>query len=116
MTVEHREHVTDWWCEVMGGRHASSAAATRTLRKHLGLAITPEQRRRFVTLLSEAADVAGLPDDPEFRAAIGYAEWGTRLAMHNSKPGAESCRRRRCRAGAGASRRPTRPDAPCARG
>jgi hemoglobin len=26
-----------------------------------------------------------LPADPEFRAAImGYAEWGTRLAVHNS--------------------------------
>jgi hemoglobin len=60
------------------------------LHKHDDLAITPEQRRRFVSLLSEAADVAGLPDDPEFRAAIiGYAEWGTRLAMHNSQPDAD---------------------------
>ena len=32
----------------------------------------------------------GCPDDPEFRAALmGYAEWGTRLAVHNSQPGAE---------------------------
>ena len=55
------------------------------LAKHRGLHITPEQRLRFVTMLSEAADLAGLPDDPEFRAAImGYAEWGTRLAVHNS--------------------------------
>ena len=60
------------------------------LAKHRGLAITPEQRLRFVTLLSRAADDAGLPDDPEFRAALmGYAEWGTRLAVHNSQPGAE---------------------------
>ena len=59
------------------------------LAKHRGLAITAELRLRFVTLLSQAADVAGLPDDPEFRAAImGYAEWGTRLAVHNSQPGA----------------------------
>ena len=43
-----------------------------------------------MTLLSRAADVAGLPDDPEFRAALmGYAEWGTRLAVQNSQPGAE---------------------------
>ena len=49
----------------------------------------PEQRLRFVTLLSRAADEAALPDDPEFRAAImGYAEWGTRLAVHNSQRGA----------------------------
>ena len=31
-----------------------------------------------------------MPDDPEFRAAImGYAEWGSRLAVHNSQPGSE---------------------------
>ena len=37
-----------------------------------------------------AADDAGLPADPEFRAAIiGYLEWGTRLAMENSRPGAQ---------------------------
>ena len=65
------------------------------LAKHRGLRITAEQRLRFVTLLSRAADDAGLPDDPEFRAAImGYAEWGTRLAVHNSQPG----RRRRAHA------------------
>ena len=60
------------------------------LAKHRGLAITPEQRLRFVTLLSQAADDAGLPDDPEFRAAImGYAEWGTRLAVTTPHPGAD---------------------------
>ena len=42
-----------------------------------------------MTLMSLAADDVGLPDDPEFRAAlVGYLEWGARLAMHNSKPGA----------------------------
>ena len=60
------------------------------LAKHRDLAIDAEQRLRFVTLLSRAADDAGLPDDPEFRAALmGYAEWGTRLAVQNSQPGAE---------------------------
>ena len=50
-----------------------------------------ELRLRFVTLLSRAADVADLPADPEFRAAImGYAEWGSRLALENSQPGAEA--------------------------
>jgi hemoglobin len=89
---EHRDHVTTWWAEVMGG----PAEYTETLGgyehmlgKHRGLAITGEQRLRFVTLLSHAADLAGLPADPEFRAAImGYAEWGTRLAVENSGPDA----------------------------
>jgi hemoglobin len=92
VTEEHRDHVTTWWCEVMGGPDAYTSdhgGYEHMLAKHRGLAITGDQRLRFVTLLSRAADVAGLPDDPEFRAAImGYAEWGTRLAVENSAPGA----------------------------
>jgi hemoglobin len=57
---------------------------------HRGLRITPEQRFRFASLFSLAADDAGLPDDPEFRSAlVGYLEWGTRIALHNSQPGAD---------------------------
>ena len=89
---EHRDHVTTWWSEVMGGPNAYTTdhgGYEHMLAKHRGLAITDEQRLRFVTLLSRAADIAKLPDDPEFRAAImGYAEWGTRLAVQNSAPGA----------------------------
>jgi hemoglobin len=90
---EHRRHATTWWCEVMGGPAEYSAQLggyEHMLSRHVGLDITPDQRLRFVTLLSRAADDADLPADPEFRAAImGYAEWGSRLAVHNSHPGAE---------------------------
>jgi len=89
VTEEHRVHVTTWWAEVMGGPTDYTdhhGGYEHMLAKHRGLAITPELRLRFVTLLSQAADDAGLPDDPEFRAALmGYAEWGTRLAVHNSQ-------------------------------
>jgi hemoglobin len=89
----HRHNVTAWWCEVMGGPDTYTTehgGYEHMLEMHRGLAITGEQRLRFVTLLSRAADEAGLPADPEFRAALmGYAEWGTRLAVHNSQPGAE---------------------------
>ena len=92
VTEEHRSHVTTWWCEVMGGPAtytADNGGYEHMLAKHRGLSITPELRLRFVTLLSQAADDAGLPADPEFRAAlIGYAEWGSRLAVHNSQPDA----------------------------
>ncbi|MFC3979762.1 hypothetical protein [Streptosporangium jomthongense] len=55
---------------------------------HLGRGITEPQRRRWVSLLMDAADEVGLPSDPEFRAAFaGYIEWGTRLAVHFSQPG-----------------------------
>ena len=93
VTEEHRDHVTTWWSEVMGGPADYTdhhGGYEHMLAKHRDLGITAEQRLRFVTLLSRAADEAGLPDDPEFRAALmGYAEWGTRLAVHNSQPGAE---------------------------
>jgi len=92
VTTEHRRNVTTWWCEVMGGPAEYSerqGGYEHMLAKHRGLAITAEQRLRFVTLLSRAADDAGLPADPEFRAALmGYAEWGTRLALNNSQPDA----------------------------
>jgi hemoglobin len=89
----HRDHVTSWWCEVMGGPADYTdhhGGYEHMLAMHRELAITAEMRLRFVTMLSLAADDVGLPDDPEFRAALmGYAEWGTRLAVHNSQPGAE---------------------------
>ena len=93
VSVEHREHVTDSWVEVMGGPAVYSerrGGYAHMLGRHRSLGITSEQRLEFVTLLSRAADDVGLPSDPEFRAALmGYAEWGTRLAVHNSQPGAE---------------------------
>jgi hemoglobin len=90
---EHRDHVTLWWSEVFGGPAEYTeklGGYPRMVNKHRDLAISPEQRRRFVTLMSLAADDAGLPDDPEFRSALlAYAEWGSRIAMHNSQPGAD---------------------------
>ena len=62
----------------------------RMVDHHLGLRITPDQRFRFASLMSLSADDAALPADPEFRAAfVGYVEWGTRLAVHNSAEGAD---------------------------
>jgi hemoglobin len=59
------------------------------LAQHRGLAITEAQRARWARLIAEAADEAGLPDDPEFRSAfVASIEWGTRLALANSQPGA----------------------------
>ncbi len=89
---EHRAHVVLWWVEVFGGPadYTPLGGYQRMLDHHRDLGITPEQRFRFASLMSLAADDAGLPDDPEFRAAlVGYLEWGTRLALHNSQPGAE---------------------------
>jgi hemoglobin len=90
---EHRDHVVAWWCEVFGGpaRYTQQIGGyEHMLAKHHDLAITAEQRLRFASLMSLAADDAALPDDPEFRSAlVAYLEWGTRLAQYNSQPGAQ---------------------------
>jgi hemoglobin len=92
VSEQHRADVTLWWSEVMGGPPTYTeerGGYRRMLDHHRDLGITDEQRFRFATLMSRAADDAGLPDDPEFRAAfVGYVEWGTRLALSNSAPGA----------------------------
>jgi hypothetical protein len=47
-------------------------------------------RARWAALLQKAADDAGLPADPEFRAAfVAYIEWGSRIAVENSTTGAK---------------------------
>ena len=92
VSAEHRDHVVAWWSEVFGGpdRYTRELGGYENmLARHRGLGIAPQQRARFVSLMSLAADDAGLPEDPEFRSAlVAYLEWGTRLAMHNSQPGA----------------------------
>ena len=93
MPADHPRHVAAWLAEVFGGppRYTEELGGYhRMVTRHLGLAITEEQRFRWLMLIAGAADEAGLPDDPEFRSAfLAYLEWGTRLALHNSQPGAD---------------------------
>jgi|SRR5947207_11429805 len=93
MPAEHPHRVATWLAEVFGGPADYTqhhGGYPHMVSRHLGLAITEEQRSRWVQLIGRAADEAGLPDDPEFRAAfLGYIEWGTRIALANSQPGAD---------------------------
>jgi hemoglobin len=93
MAPDHPHHVATWLAEVFGGPAEYTAhhgGYPHMLSRHLGLEITEEQRSRWAQLISEAADEAALPDDPEFRSAfVAYIEWGTRIALANSEPGAE---------------------------
>jgi hemoglobin len=92
MDPGHPRHVAAWLAEVFGGpeRYTDERGGyPHMLSKHRDLALTDRQRRRWVDLICDAADDAGLPDDPEFRSAfLAYVEWGTRLALANSQPGA----------------------------
>ena len=81
--------INAFYDRVEGDELLSPMFGGRVTEKHRDLAITPKQRCRFAALMSHAADDAKLPDDPEFRSAlVAYLEWGTRLALHNSRPGA----------------------------
>ena len=92
MSHDHPERVAAWLGEVFGGpAHYSERYGSyeRMIGQHIGKALREEQRAAWVRLLTQAADEAGLPDDPEFRAAfVAYLEWGSRIAKENSQPGA----------------------------
>jgi hemoglobin len=92
MSPEHPKHVATWLGEVFGGpaRYTEEHGGyPHMLAKHRNRALTEEQRFRWVQLICQSADEAGLPDDPEFRSAfVAYIEWGTRLALANSQPDA----------------------------
>ena len=93
MAPDHPERVAAWLGETFGGPKVYSeqyGGYERMMSRHLGKALTEEQRARWVQLLCRSADDAGLPTDPEFRAAfVAYLEWGSRIAVENSQPGAQ---------------------------
>jgi hemoglobin len=93
MSGEHPAHVAAFLAEVLGGPTAYSeqhGGHPHMIRQHLNRHLSQPQRRAWVALLLDTADELGMPDDPEFRSAlVGYLEWGSRLAVINSQPGAE---------------------------
>lgn len=93
MSPDHVQHVTEFVGEVLGGPKTYSerrGGHATMIRKHVGRALSEAQRQRWMGLLLECADQIQLPDDPEFRSAfVAYIEWGTRLAVINSQPGAD---------------------------
>jgi hemoglobin len=86
--AEHVDMLTAFDAECFGGpddfsRHLGGFG--HLIDVHRGLAITEEQRQRFVDLYLRAADDAGLPDDPAFRASLrSHVEFGSAVAMQNS--------------------------------
>lgn len=93
MNAEHPRHVAAFLGEVLGGPASYSeqhGGHPHMVRQHLNRHLTQEMRRQWVGLLLSTADELGMPDDPEFRSAlVGYIEWGSRLAVINSQPGAQ---------------------------
>ncbi len=92
MSADHPQRVAKWLAEVFCGPGSYSedyGGYARMVTQHLGKGLTEQQRTRWVALILQSAQEAGLPNDPEFRSAFGaYIEWGSRLAVENSQPGA----------------------------
>src|SRR3954447_24884341 len=110
---EHRAHVAAWWSEVLGGpaRYTEQLGGYESmLAHHRGLAITPEQRFRFASLLSLAATTRTSQPTPSsaprsWRTSSGAPGW--RCTTPSPEPRSSSAPR--CRAGAGARRPRTSP-------
>ncbi|MFJ4657264.1 CDGSH iron-sulfur domain-containing protein [Nocardia sp. NPDC088792] len=92
MSPDHPERVAAWLTETFGGPTLYTqqyGGYDHMVAEHAGKALTEQWRARWAQLISRAADDAGLPTDPEFRAAFAaYVEWGSRIAVENSQPGA----------------------------
>lgn len=92
MQTDHPQRVAAWLGEVFGGPSVYDekyGGYEHMLSQHLVKSLTETQRARWVALLTRAADEAGIASDAEFRSAFAaYIEWGSRLALENSTPGA----------------------------
>jgi hemoglobin len=92
MDAHHPHFVAQFLAEVLGGPAdytAERGGHPHMIRQHLSRHLNDAQRTAWMMLLLDTANEIGLPADPEFRSAlVGYLEWGSRLAVINSQPGA----------------------------
>jgi len=91
LNPNHIEHLAAYWGEVLGGprRYSESLGGhSGMLTIHAGEGTGDQFPERFVACFMQGADDAGLPDEPEFRAAIrAYMEWATRELDSYAPPG-----------------------------
>lgn len=84
---DHVDHLTAFTAESFGGRDrfTRELGFDHLIRVHRGLAITEDQRQRFVELYLATLDATGLGSDPDFREAVEeHVEFGSQVAMRNS--------------------------------
>jgi hemoglobin len=90
MGSHHSVHVAHFIAEVFGGPKLytvdDQGSHAHMIAHHLGRMLDEPKRQRWMQLLLQSADETGLAADPEFRSAlVGYLEWGSRIAVINSK-------------------------------
>ena len=88
---QHVERLAAYWGEALGGPPTYSgelADQSYLVRLHSGNGDMTDLARRFVDCFVAAADDAGLPDDPQFRAALrAYMEWAVTDVLRYENPG-----------------------------
>ncbi len=87
---QHVERLAAYWAEVFGGPPRFSETMgghSGMLAVHAGQGAEADLGERFVECFVAAADDAGLPDDPEFRAGLrAYMERAVAEVMDWSPP------------------------------
>ncbi|SDI86741.1 hemoglobin [Frankineae bacterium MT45] len=90
---QHIERLAAYWGEALGGPATYSASMgdqSEVQQMHSGNGDMTDLGRRFVACFVAAADDAGLPPDPEFRAALrAYMEWAVADVLVYSEPDVE---------------------------
>jgi len=88
MSPDQPERIATWLGQVFGGPPSFTefyGGYPQMISQHISEGITEAHRSRWVTMMCQAADEAGLPADAEFRAAfVAYLEWESRLAVERS--------------------------------
>jgi len=88
---QHVERLATYWAEVLGGPKTFSETCgdeTHVLGLHCGNGEMGDLPARFYNCFVHALDDAGLPDDPEFRAAMrAYMRWAVDNVMAYSAVG-----------------------------
>jgi len=87
---DHVERLAAYWAEVFGGpaRFTESFGGhSAVLEVHARQGAGDDLGERFVACFVAAADDAGLPDNPEFRAGLrAYMEWAVAEVVSISPP------------------------------
>jgi hemoglobin len=90
---QHLERLAAYWAEVMGGppNYSQSCGDQSSLQQlHAGNGDMADLGRRFVACFVQAADDAGLPNEPAFRDALrAYMEWAVSDVLVYSPQGSD---------------------------
>jgi hemoglobin len=90
---DHVHRLAAYWAEVFGGPPEFSrigGGQSMMLTIHAGEDAPAEMGERFLQCFLLAADDAGLPDDPEFRAALAaYMRWAVNEVMSYTPGGSQ---------------------------